>query len=88
MQKYQRLEPSIEVKYKTGTYHKGSFRGGSNIDLNLITCKYGIVIWSILQSYVLHWYHMYLLYPVMYRTEAMIFKIWTGLKSDIQFGSK
>ena len=39
IQKYQRLEPSITAKYKDSTYHKGSFRGGSIIDLNLITCK-------------------------------------------------
>ena len=72
MQKYQRLEPSIIAKYKTGTYQKGYFCGGSNIDLNLITCKNNIVITKILQSYVLHWYHTYLLHPGMDRTEAMI----------------
>ena len=30
------------------------------------------VILEILQSYVLHWYHMYLLHTGMNRTEAMI----------------
>ena len=44
IQKYQREEPSIIAKYKDGTYHKGYFCGGSNIDLNLITCKDNIVI--------------------------------------------
>ena len=38
IQKYQQEEPSIIDKYKDGTYHKSSFRGGSNIDLELITC--------------------------------------------------
>ena len=71
-QKYQRTEPIIIDKYKYGMYHKGSFRGVSNIDLNLIKCKENSVILSILQSYVLHWYHTYLLHPGMDRTEAMI----------------
>ena len=53
-------------------YHKGSFRGGSNIGLKLILCKYKFVIPSKIQSYVLHWYHTYLLHPGMDRTEAMI----------------
>ena len=44
IQKYQCAELSIIARYKNGTYPKGSFRGGSNIDLKLITCKYNIVI--------------------------------------------
>ena len=35
---YQRLEPSITAKYTTSTHQKGSFHGGSNIDLKIITC--------------------------------------------------
>ena len=35
-------------------------------------CEYKIVIPSKLQSYVLHWYHTYLLCPVMDITEVMI----------------
>ena len=57
-----------------GTYQKGSFCGGSNIYLNLLTYVGKIVIPRILQSYVLHWYHMYLLHPEMEGTEAMIFR--------------
>ena len=72
IKKYQRQEPSIIAKYKNSIYHKGYFRGGSNIDLSLIMCKDNIVIPSILQSYVLHWYHIYLLHPGMDRTKAMI----------------
>ena len=60
------------AKYKNGTYHKGYFCGGSNIDPKLITCKYNIVNPSKLQSYVLHWYHAHLLHPGMDITEAMI----------------
>ena len=44
IQKHQQQEPSITDKYKDGTYHKGSFHGGSNIDINLIMCKNKIVI--------------------------------------------
>ena len=55
IKKYQRLEPSIINKNITGTYQKGSFCGGSNIDLKLITFKNKICIMSELQSYVFHW---------------------------------
>ena len=72
IQKYQREEPIITAKYKYGMYHKGYFRGGSNIDLKLITCKDKIVIPSKLQSYVVHWYHTYFLHTGIDRTEAMI----------------
>ena len=37
-------------------------------------CEDKIVIPSKLQSYVVHWYHTYLLHPCMDRTEAMIFQ--------------
>ena len=66
--KYQRLGPSITAKYKDGTHHKGSFCGGSNSDIKIITFKDKIVIPLILQSYVLHWYHTYLLHPGRDRT--------------------
>ena len=71
IQKHQRSEPSIPDKYKDGTYHNGSFRGGTNIDPKLITCKDKIVILSILKSYVVHWYHVYILRPGIDITEAM-----------------
>ena len=51
---------------------KDYFSGGSNIYNNLITFKDNIVILPILQNYLLHWYHKYLLYPEMYRIEVMI----------------
>ena len=44
IQKYQRTEPNITAKYRYGTYQKSSFRGSSNIDLKLITCKDSIFI--------------------------------------------
>ena len=42
--KHQLQEPSLMDIYKDGTYHKGYFLRGSNIDINLITCKDKIVI--------------------------------------------
>ena len=83
---YQRLEPSITAKYTTGTYQKGYFRGDSNIDIKLITCKDNIVIQSKLQGYVVHWYHTYLLHPEMDRTEAMIFQhlYWPDIRYAVQ----
>ena len=60
------------AKYKNGTYHKSSFSGVSNTDMNHITCKDRICITSNLQSYVLHWYHTYLFHPGMDVMEAMI----------------
>ena len=72
IQKYQQAEPSIIDKYKDGTYHKDYLCGGSNIDLNLITCKDNIFIPSTLRSYVLHWCQTHLLHPRMNRTEATI----------------
>ena len=65
IKEYQWTEPSLMDKYKDGTYHKGSFCGGSNIDINLLMCEDKIVITSILQSYVIHWYHKHLFYTGM-----------------------
>ena len=44
IQKLQRDEPITIAKYKDNTYHKGSFSGGSNDNINLITCKDNIGI--------------------------------------------
>ena len=62
-------------------YHKVSFCGGSNIDIKLIMCEDKIFITPKLRIYVLHWYHMYLLHPVINRTEAIIFQhfYWPGI---------
>ena len=59
-------------KYEYGPYHKSYFLGGSNVDLTVITCEDKLVIPSILQKWVLHWWRMYLLNLGMYRTEAII----------------
>ena len=41
---YERKNPSLLAKYEMGTYQKGSFCGGSNIKLILITCKDKLVL--------------------------------------------
>ena len=73
-------------KCKDGTYHKGYFLGGINVDLNIIACEDKIVISSIIQSYVLYWYHTYILCPDMDRTEAIIFQhlYWTSKIEALQ----
>ena len=64
------------AKYDQIIYKTGSFCGGSNINLNLITCDNNFFIKLIIQSYVSHWYHMYILHPGIDKMEAMVF---TGL---------
>ena len=73
-------------KYKDGTYHKGSFCGGSNIDINPIMCEDKIVIKSILQSYVLHWYHKHIFHTGMDILEAMICQniYWPGIRDAVR----
>ena len=72
-------------KYKDTMHHKGSFSGVSNIYYILITCEDKIVIPEIIQSYVLHWYHMYILCTGIDRTEGMIFQYlyWTGIRNAV-----
>ena len=41
---YQRKDPSLMDKYLIVVYQTDPFRGGSNIFLNLITCKDNIII--------------------------------------------
>ena len=84
--KYQQKEPSLMNKYNYGTYHTDSFHGGSNIYHNLIKCDDMIVIPPIMQSYILHSYHYYLLHPGIDGTEAMIRQnlYWTGIRKSVQ----
>ena len=53
--------------------------------LKIIICENNIFIPSILQSYVLHWYHTYLLHIGMDRTEATILQhfYWPGIRNAI-----
>ena len=86
IEQYQRKYPSLLDKYKDGTYQKCSFREGSNINPNLITCEDNIFIPSIIQSYVFNWHHTYLLHPEMDRTEAIITQhlYWTRIRKPVQ----
>ena len=55
-------------KYEIGISKNGSYHGGSNIHLNLITCEDKIVNPWIAESSVLYLYHAYLIHPGMGRT--------------------
>ena len=57
---YQWKDPSLKDKYEMGKYQKGSFRRVGNINISLITCDDEIFIPSILQNYVLNFYHAYI----------------------------
>ena len=72
------------AKLKTDIYKTGSFRGGSNINLKLITCKDHIVIPLIIQIYVLRCYQMYILHSGMDITEATIHQhfYWTRIRKS------
>ena len=52
IEQHQQKYPRLVAKYKEGAYHTSSFRGVSNIDINLIDCGDNIVINSIIQSCV------------------------------------
>ena len=72
IQQHQQSQPRIISKYKYGIYHKVFFRGCGNDKIKLITCEDKILIPSKVQSYILHWYHTYLIHPRMDRTDVII----------------
>ena len=55
------------AKYHKPIYKTDSFCGGSNININHRTCRVRIAIKLVIQSYTLHWHHMYLLHPGMHK---------------------
>ena len=69
---YQSKYPSLMTKYYTTIYNIDPFCVGINININLITCRDRVDIFLILKSYVLRWYHMYLLHLVIDIMEAII----------------
>ena len=87
---YQQKHPILMDKYKRGKYKTGSFCGGSYIYLNPMTCEDKIIILLIMKSYVLHWFHRYLLHPRMDKTEAMNFQhlYWPDNKRAIRMEVK
>ena len=86
VQRYQQSYPTLMDKYNNDMYHKASFCGGINDNLSLIACMDKTAIPSIHQSYVLHWYHTYLLHPVLDRTETMIWQhlYWPNIRYAIR----
>ena len=86
IKKHQHKYPSLMAKYKEGAYQIDSFRGVSNIYLNLMMYEDNIFIPSIIKSYVLHWYHIYFLHPGMDRTEEMIrpHLYWPDIRDAVQ----
>ena len=81
IKQHQHKDFNLMDKYKEVTYQAVTFSGVSNIYLNHKTCKDKIVIPPILQSYILHWYHTYIIHPVMVRTEVTILQqlYWPGI---------
>jgi hypothetical protein len=71
LDKYQRKDKEILNKLKKKTYHANDFHGGGTTRM-LICRNDKIVVPKVLQQYVLHWYHTYLLHPGMVRTEETI----------------
>ena len=69
-----------------GAYLKGPFSRGSNLNIKLKTFDDKIFIPSIIQSYILHWYHTYLLHPGMYIMETAIHQhlYWTGIRNSVR----
>ena len=47
---YQRKDPGIMAKFKTGKYRCGSFHRGSNNNINLVTCENFLNILLILKG--------------------------------------
>jgi hypothetical protein len=94
--KYQRKDTQLLKKLKrtidsntstdhTSNYHTKSFRGGGK-EIDLICREDKIVIPKVLQKYVLHWYHTYLLHPGSDRTELTIKQhlYWNNMQADIR----
>ena len=69
-----------------GAYLKGPFSRGSNLNIKLKTFDDKIFIPSIIQSYILHWYHTYLFRPGIDRTEAIFFQhlYWTVIRNPVR----
>ena len=85
MDKYQRKDKEILNKLKMKVYHAKDFRGGGTTRM-LVCYNDKIVIPKILQRYVLHWYHTYLLHPGMIRTEETIRQhlYWPDMQKDVR----
>ena len=83
--KYQRKEKEQVEKLKHANYHTKYSCGGGNIFM-LIFKNDKIVVPTILQKYVVNWYHTYLLHTGTEYTEATIIQhyYWNKLREDIR----
>ena len=71
--RYQRKDKYILEKFKFANYHTKYLFGGGNIFM--LICKSDkIVVPTILQKYIVNWYHKYLLHTVKEHTETTISK--------------
>ena len=68
-----------------GTYRTGPFRGVSNMYLNPIMCEGKIAIPLIIKSYILNWYHKYILHQGIYIMEAIICQhlYWPRIRNSV-----
>ena len=82
--KYQHKYNEVVEKLKRANYHNKYFCGGWNTFM-LIYKNNKISAQKIIWRYVVNWYHTYILYPGMERTESTINKqyYWNNLRYDI-----
>ena len=85
IRKYQLADAELMNKLQTETYDVHTFRGGGK-PVELVVKDLKIVIPKSLQSYVLNWYHTYLLHPGATRTEETIKQhlYWKNLQDDVK----
>ena len=83
--KYQCKDKNLVEKLKCENYHTTSFRGGGNTFM-LICKSYKFFVPTIIQKYVVNWYHTYPLYLGKVRTEVTISQhyYWPQLRDDIR----
>jgi len=85
IRKYQLADAELMKKLQNETYDVHTFRGGGK-PVELVVKDLKIVIPKSLQSYVLNWYHTYLLHPGATRTEETIKQhlYWKNLQDDVK----
>ena len=71
--RYQKEYPFLQENFTCANNRRGYFFWGQNT-IELVTYNNKIVIPKQLQKYVVNWYHTYLIHPLLYKTEAMIFQ--------------
>ena len=84
LDRYQQEEPILTGKLKCAGYKKGSSCRGQNT-IKLVTFNNKIVIPQLLHRYVVKWYRMYLLHPVLGKMEMIIFEhfYWPAIRDAL-----